>query len=141
MTKRKKFWLWAIGIFLLLGAFIPRDEAPTTIDNGVKGPIVNESGPLPQPTKPVADLELLTGWDWKIGKYGNKLIAGEVHNNTTRQYRYAQITFKLYDDSGAQVGTALANINSLEANGTWKFEAAVLTDNATTASLDSLTGF
>ena len=37
---------------------------------------------------------------------------------------YLQIEYNLYDADGAQIGTALANINNLKAGGTWKFEAA-----------------
>jgi len=50
-------------------------------------------------------------------------ITGTVVNRRGKNLRYVQITYKLYDESGAQVGTALANINNLEPGGTWKFEA------------------
>jgi len=55
--------------------------------------------------------------------YGFITINGEIKNNTNKTYSYVQVTFTLYDASGAQVGTALANINNFEANGTWRFEA------------------
>jgi hypothetical protein len=42
-----------------------------------------------------------------------------------------QITYNLYDESGARVGTALANINDLEAGGSWKFRAVTFTDYRT----------
>jgi hypothetical protein len=38
-----------------------------------------------------------------------------------------QVTFNLYDKSGAQLGTAVDNINNLEPNGTWKYKALGLT--------------
>ncbi len=50
-------------------------------------------------------------------------IEGSIKNNTDKQYSYVQVTFNLYDSDGAQIGTALANINNLEANGLWKFKA------------------
>ena len=50
-------------------------------------------------------------------------IEGTIKNNTDKQYSYVQVTFNLYDSDGAQIGTALANINNLEANGIWKFKA------------------
>ncbi len=50
-------------------------------------------------------------------------IEGSIKNNTNKQYSYVQVTFNLYDTDGAQIGTALANINNLEANGLWKFKA------------------
>lgn len=58
-------------------------------------------------------------------KYGmSYTIEGTIKNNTDKQYSYAQVTFNLYDSDGAQIGTALANINNLEANGIWKFKAS-----------------
>lgn len=50
-------------------------------------------------------------------------IEGTIKNNTDKQYSYVQVTFNLYDANGAQIGTALDNINNLEANGLWKFKA------------------
>ncbi len=87
-----------------------------------------------------SDLELL---DWKIttGEYGNTTITGRVKNNKSRELSYAQIQFNLYDASGAQVGTAMANVNNLEPNGIWKFEAVCLEDNFKTAKFKELTGF
>lgn len=58
-------------------------------------------------------------------KYGmSYTIEGTIKNNTDKQYSYVQVTFNLYDSDGAQIGTALANINNLEANGLWKFKAS-----------------
>jgi hypothetical protein len=53
-------------------------------------------------------------------------ITGRVRNNSPKTYRYAQITFKLYNKAGEQVGSALANVNGLEGNGTWAFKAVGL---------------
>lgn len=58
-------------------------------------------------------------------KYGmSYTIEGTIKNNTDKQYSYVQVTFNLYDSDGAQIGTALANINNLEPNGLWKFKAS-----------------
>lgn len=51
-------------------------------------------------------------------------ITGTLVNNTDEDKSYLQIEYNLYDADGAQIGTALANINNLKAGGTWKFEAA-----------------
>lgn len=90
---------------------------------------------LAEPALTVAD------WEFARGEYGNVSIVGHVKNSSGKQYSYAQVTFNLYDKSGSQVGTALANINNLEAGGTWKFEAGVLQDSVKTAKLASVTGF
>ena len=55
--------------------------------------------------------------------YGVK-ITGTLVNNTDEDKSYLQIEYNLYDADGAQIGTALANINNLKAGGTWKCEAA-----------------
>lgn len=54
--------------------------------------------------------------------YGVK-ITGTLVNNTDKDKSYLQIEYNLYDADGAQIGTALANIDNLKAGGTWKFEA------------------
>jgi hypothetical protein len=68
-------------------------------------------------------------------------ISGEVKNNSSHQYSYAQITFSLYDNSGAQVGTAVDNINNLEPYGIWKFKAMVSDERAKKYRFSELTGF
>lgn len=50
-------------------------------------------------------------------------IEGSIQNNTDKVYSYVQVTFNLYDSEGAQVGSALANVNNLEGKGVWKFKA------------------
>lgn len=50
-------------------------------------------------------------------------LTGTLTNNTDQDVSYIQVEYVLYDASGAQVGTALANTNNLKAGGTWKFEA------------------
>ena len=57
-------------------------------------------------------------------------IEGELVNNKSRKYSYVQIEFNLYDSNGVQLGSAIANINNLEANGTWKFKAIDLCGNS-----------
>ena len=55
--------------------------------------------------------------------YFSYYIEGEIVNNTKNSYSYVQIQFNVYDSTGAQIGSAMDNINNLEANGTWKFKA------------------
>ena len=54
-----------------------------------------------------------------------------------------QVTYNLYDKDGVQLGTALANINNLEANGTWKFKAIGTGEGSQVASykLVEITGW
>ncbi len=74
--------------------------------------------------------------------YGFK-ITGTLTNNTDSKKTYIQVTYVLYDADGNQVGTALANTNSLKAGGTWKYEAASLVapDEVASWERDEITGF
>jgi hypothetical protein len=61
----------------------------------------------------------------------SRYVAGTIKNNTTRTYRYVQVMPRLYDASGAQVGSAMDNVASLEPGGIWKFRALILDDRTT----------
>ena len=62
-------------------------------------------------------------------------------NNSNKTYKYVQVSINLYDDSNAQVGSTLANINNLEPNGTWKFKAVVLERNTTKYQIKEIAGW
>lgn len=89
------------------------------------------------------DLELVGDVVESTDSIGITYFKGIIKNNTDRDYSYAQITFKLFDKDGNQIGTALDNINSLEAGGTWKFKA--MGDNTEgdidSYKLDEITGY
>lgn len=68
-------------------------------------------------------------------------VTGTVVNRRSRKLRYAQITFNIYDASGAQVGSALANINGLEPGGQWNFKAVALVGNGRSYKVAELSGF
>ena len=76
----------------------------------------------------------------KRGEFGGE-ITGTVVNRRNRKLSYAQIQFNLYDKSGAQVGSALANINGLEAGGKWKFKATTFGVDFSTYKINELSGF
>jgi hypothetical protein len=78
---------------------------------------------------------------WTHGQYGNRTIAGTVANSTGKTYGYVQVEINLYDGSGAQVGSTLANVNNLAPGAVWKFEAPVLEDSATRYEVKDITGF
>ena len=76
----------------------------------------------------------------KTGDFGGT-IQGVVENRRDRKLIYAEITFNLYDESGAQVGSAMANITGLEPRGKWKFEATSFGTDFSTYKFSELTGF
>ena len=77
----------------------------------------------------------------QTGEYGIKNIVGTLHNTGNKEYGYVQVSFNLYDDAGYQVGSAMDNINNLEADGTWKFKAIVIESRAVSYKLKEVTGF
>lgn len=77
----------------------------------------------------------------EVGEYGVGKVTGTLRNNSNKEFSYVQVEFNLYDDTGAQVGSTFANINNLEAGGTWHFEGPVLEDRATQAKLKGITSF
>ena len=70
-------------------------------------------------------------------------IEGTITNKTNHKMSYVQVVFNLYDKDGAQIGTAMDNINNLEANGKWKFKAMSFdfSGKATSYKLSEITGF
>lgn len=68
-------------------------------------------------------------------------ITGTVENRRGRKLGYAQIQFNVYDKDGAQVGTALANVNGLEPGGRWSFKAVGFATGAATYKFSELSGF
>ncbi|MCB1579903.1 MAG: hypothetical protein H6859_09815 [Rhodospirillales bacterium] len=79
--------------------------------------------------------------EFKTKKYGNKVLVGILKNTTDREYGYVQIQFNLYDKDGVQVGSTLANVNNLEPQSTWKFEAGIIEENVTMFKVKDITGF
>lgn len=72
----------------------------------------------------------LESMEGHVDDFGISLhIVGTIKNNKNKSYSYVQVTFNLYDKNGAQLGTALANINNLEPYGTWRYDALGLVAN------------
>ena len=107
-AKNKHFPWWQVILALFLFSFIygaiSNKTTPTGPGNVNKGQIEEERN--------APDLEVLQAKSVSNGY--SKYIIGMVKNNTDKTYSYVQISFNLYDDSGAQVGSSIDNINNLE---------------------------
>ena len=68
-------------------------------------------------------------------------VSGVVTNLTAKEFGYVQIEINLYDKSDAVVGSTLANVNNLEANGKWKFSAPILQQGVHHIKVKGVTGF
>lgn len=126
---------------LIFAGIIGRHERTTPKE--VSKPIKSEQAEVYKPIESKAAEEKLTLEDFNVitKQYGNKYIVGTVRNNMDKEYKYAQISFSLYDSSGAQVGTAWTNISNLESGGVWKFEALILKENAVTVKFKGITAY
>lgn len=86
---------------------------------------LGSTAPLLVPPAPLA----VTSWHWAHNTLpGLVSIEGIVTNPSAKHYRYAQVSFNLYDKHGNQVGSTLANVNNLEAYGTWKFHTLLVSN-------------
>lgn len=130
--------LYTILILIIIGA-----AAGSGSDNTGTTPSTPMTGTTTSTLQ--EDFTLQEGHTGSTDEYGfSYTVEGSIKNNTNKQYSYVQVTFNLYDADGAQIGSALANINNLEANGLWKFKAiGSFGEGETVASykLMEITGF
>ena len=84
----------------------------------------------------ISDVQM-TGDDYSV------TISGTFTNNSDAEVSYVQVSYRLLDAEGAQIGTAYTNTNNLPAGGTWKFEAMGFEPLSSVASyeLADVTGF
>ena len=73
--------------------------------------------------------------------YGYPVVTGTIKNISGKKLSYAQIEFNFYDGDGAQIGSTLTNINNLEADGIWKYEAHGFDKGAATVKMVEITGY
>ena len=107
-----------------------------------KSPAAASVTPTPSPAPaPQVDLELVGKPNGVINEFGYMTITGRVKNNSSKNYAYAQITFIVTNNAGEQVGSALGNINNLQAGSTWKFSAVSLAHGGTRFKLGSISGW
>jgi len=82
----------------------------------------------------VADIQVID-FEWSTTDHGSRTLTGTIRNNSDRNMSYVSIEFELTDRDGVTVGSAIDNVGSLSANGTWAFEALVLDDRAYSARI------
>lgn len=123
-----------IGIGLYVGNSASKSPAVTPAVT----PVAAISSPAPEPQ---VALELVGKPNGVVNEFGYMTITGRVKNNSSKNYTYAQITFIVTNNAGEQVGSALGNINNLQAGATWKFSAVSLAAGGTRFKLGSISGW
>lgn len=133
----KKVYSLIIALLVTLGIFLfPACESDLHIGTGSNS---NSSGTQNTPTKPIepekptAKLTVdNSSLDYEveyIAGYYYITITGTALNTYNKTISYAQVTFSIFDSSGAQIGNALDNISNLAANTPWKFSALGVLDS------------
>lgn len=125
----KKWWVWVLGVIVLVGAANAlgggggsQTAAPTNQTSSGGGAAASAPAAPEAPKK--ERLTLDEGWEVDRSNQFAVYVNGYVSNNTDKPIdNYIQITFDALDKAGANLGTCLANTNTIDANGKWKFKA------------------
>jgi hypothetical protein len=103
---------------------------------------VDSTGSSPSSSSTKTDLQLIESHtEPSEGGYYTYVVGTIKNNNVGKTYGYVQVTINLYDKSGAQVGSTLANVNNLEPGGVWKFKAPMIEKDAASYKIKEITGF
>ena len=136
---KKKTW-----IIIAAAAFVAVIGAAGASGGGESQPPQDAAKEKTETTQPEQKEELTLEGETSgsYDEYGmTYTISGMIKNNTDQTPSYVQVTFNLYDEEGNQIGTAMDNINDLEAGGTWKFEAVSWEEGVASYRLAEISGF
>jgi hypothetical protein len=131
-----KFGAKAIGgtaaVFLIAGSIVVFMTARAPKQTVAAATVV--------PAVPESPLLIVVGDESARDRYDAQWLNGMVVNQTGKAYRFVQISYDLFDATGAQIGTASANTRGLEPHGRWLFKT-VISDRCTRFKLASLDGY
>lgn len=116
------------AIVYVLDSVMPKKEVSKTTKTVIKQ------------EKKKNNLEVIESYPCNLG-YGLRGICGKVKNNSSCNVGYAQVEINLYDKKGNLIDSTIDNINNVEPNSTWIFEAPVINDRVTTYKIKNLTMF
>ncbi len=131
----KKVWFWILVIFVLfvvvvggcVGACSKSVVDNTNSVSKNNGAVASSAGSAASAETPSKDADKYAIADEMLVDkgYGTYAITGIFTNTSGKEYSYVQLTYTLYDESGAQIGEAYANANNLKDATAWKYEAYV----------------
>lgn len=122
--------------FIILCVMVGASSRPST-------GLGSSTASLPGAAVPAGDstLHLAAISRWSVGAFGMVEIHGTAINNSGHDLSYAQISFRLLDKEGAQVGTALANVANLSSGSRWRFTASGVGEGAVRLETGEITAF
>ena len=149
----KRWWVWVLGVVVLAGAAnalggggaqapAAQQTAATQGQTTAAPAKAGQSTSAPAQDKPKLTLD--DGWSMDKSNQFAVYVNGYVTNNTDKAItNYVQITFDALDKAGANLGTCLANTNTIDAHGKWKFKAICTgtADEVAKVRFKELTGF
>lgn len=135
----KKKWVWVLAVLVVIIAAAASSSKGNQARETTKS---TDGGTSQAKTETKARLTLDDGWQLDTSNpYATKVV-GYVSNNSDEAIKgYIQITFSALDTAGANVGDCLANANTVDGNGKWKFEALCSGSGITTVRFKEITGF
>jgi hypothetical protein len=125
----KNFHVIIVSALIVLGIFFAGCTSTTTSN----APVQTLS--TIKPASSNSDFTFVEDHSNKAENY----IGGTIKSNTDKTYSYVQVTINLYDASGAQIGSTVANTNNLEPYGTWKYKAPVFYKDVATYKVMTVT--
>ena len=137
MKKSTKIILGVVAGVIIIGAVgststttsnAGSNETINVSDNQVKNTAVPTVVPTPEPTPEIPKYELVESELLEPDIIGTQYIVGKIKNNSGSDSKSLCVTFDLYDEDGAKFGQATDYIDSLEADGLWKFKAMIWDD-------------
>ena len=115
--------LLIIGIFIIIGALVGNSgSSSSSLSSSGQNAIQEVNNAASRMKLEEAEAPQIT-----TGDFGVKTIRGSYKNISGATITYAQVTFALFDKDGAQIGTAVANINNIAKDAVWKYSATPLT--------------
>lgn len=133
-----------IGLIAVVGAVSDGDSAQKSPQQtSTSTEASSQQAPAEQKKEPAKErLTVDEGWTLDQSNPYMAKVVGTVSNNSDKDIKgYIQVTFSAYDADGANVGDCLANANTVDANGKWKFEAMCSGSGITTVKFKDITGF
>ena len=133
-----KFGAKAVGgtaaVFLIVGAVVVlmTNRAPKKVLAAIVAPIVSEVAAAP--------LLIVVGDKSERDRYDEQWLDGMVVNQTEKAYQFVQISYDLFDSTGALIGTASANTRGISPHGRWLFKT-VISGHCTRFKLAKLDGY
>lgn len=116
----KKWWVWLLAVVVIGGIGQAMGQGGSSQTNSGQAASSQSSSPVAAKAK----LTLDDGWTVDKSDGYVVYVNGYVSNNTDKAItNYVQITFDALDKQNANLGTCLANTNTIDANGKWKFKA------------------